>query len=133
MVAGNQPYNLILIPISTTDKLQTAFKTKDTHSNNVTVLLTVPNQSYIISAGLDSSIKSWALDSTRKQLNLTESYLSKEDGGIVFGFIDKTGTKLIFGHNGNDKSKLVNITIWNYDVSKHKFSKITQNVPGESH
>lgn len=133
LVAGNQPFDLILFPLTTADKFpQFPLKTKDTHSNNVTVLLTNAKQSFIVSAGLDGAIKSWTLDSTRKQLTLVDTVISK-DGNIAFGIIDSTGTKIIFGHNGNDKSSLVNITIWDYDETKHKITKNTSNVPGESH
>jgi hypothetical protein len=133
LVAGSQPYNLILFPLSISDKFPTfPIKSKDTHSGNVTVLLTNAKQSFVISAGLDGLIKSWTLDSTRKNLTLVDTAVSK-DGDIAFGIIDSTGTKVVFGHNGNANSKLVNITIWSYDQTKNKITKSTSNVPGESH
>lgn len=35
-------------------------------------------------------------------------------GPITFGHIDKTGTKLVFSHHSNEKSKIVNLTIWQF-------------------
>lgn len=65
-------------------------------------------------------------------MNLSSTTISK-DGGIAVGLIDKSGTHAIFAHNGNDKSKLVNITIWEIDSQKLKVNKLVSNVPGEAH
>lgn len=66
LMAGSQPYNLILYSLTTSDKLGIPFKTKDEHSGNVTALLTNDKQDFILSAGMDSAIKMWSLQNNRK-------------------------------------------------------------------
>lgn len=67
-VAGSDPFSLYIMPITTQDKLGTYFKSKDSHSNNITSIFLASDKKRLITTSMDSTVKIWGLSSNHDQL-----------------------------------------------------------------
>lgn len=130
-LAGDEPFSIYLLILSTDNKIKSYVKSEDSHYQTITGIFLGPNKDILVTTSMDTLIILWTLDGERQNMTKTATATTK-NGAISNSVQDKTGYYFVLGHCNSPTDKRANITIWHLDDKKVGITKVAQNVPLEA-